>query len=136
MGSPVPDGCTLTCGHVVKFAVAPGRRHGSLRPPQVRRFGVARATGPGSRALAVGTVLVPPGDPARLRAGEQRGLDCRPRPAMSSADSARDLKPMAVAGSGPGRARCPKVPQAAGLAVGGLAAVRPGRAGRAPQAPG
>src|SRR5438477_11292423 len=28
-GSPVPDGCTLTCGHVVKFVVAPDGGHGS-----------------------------------------------------------------------------------------------------------
>jgi len=70
----VPDGCTLTCGHVVKFVVGPGGGHGSLRPLQVRRFGVARATGRGSRAVAVGAVLVPPGQPAPVRAGEQHGL--------------------------------------------------------------
>jgi hypothetical protein len=33
-----------------------------------------------------------------LRAGEQHGLACRPGPAVSSADSTRDVKSMAVAG--------------------------------------
>ena len=112
-GSPVPDGCTLACGHVVKFAVASGGRHGSLRPLRVRRFGVTRARGRGSRAVAVGAVLVSP-VPQLLWAGEQRGLACRPGPAISSAGSARDVKPMAVADSGPGRARRPRVPRALG----------------------
>jgi hypothetical protein len=113
-GSPVPDECTLTCGHVVKFAVGPGGGHGSLRSPEVQRFGMARATGLDSRAAAIGPVLVPPGEPAPVRAGEQHGLACRPGPAISSADSARDVKPRALAGSRPGRARRPGVPQAAG----------------------
>jgi hypothetical protein len=79
----VPDGCTLAFGHVVKFAVAPGDRHGT-RSPRVRRFVMAQAGGRGSRTVAVGAVLVPPGDPAPVRAGEQRGLACRPGPAISS----------------------------------------------------
>ena len=135
-GRPVPDRCTLTCGHVVKFAVAPGGRQGNLRPPRVGRWGVTRAKGRGSRAVAISAVLVPPRASAPVRAREQRGLACRPVPAISSADSARDVKPMAagsparpgaVSGnaSGDGTARLP---------AGGLTAVRPGRGARAPRA--
>ena len=132
-GQPGAGRCTLTCGHVVKFAVAPGGGHGRLRPPGVQRFGVGRVRGPGSRAAAVGAVLVPPGDPAPERAGKQHGLACHPGPAISSAGSARHVKPMAVAGSRPSRPRRPRLPQAAGRRgwpSGGLAAVRPGHAVR------
>jgi hypothetical protein len=45
--------------------------------------------GRGSREVAVGAVLVPIGVVASVQAREQRGLACRPGPAISSADSAR-----------------------------------------------
>jgi hypothetical protein len=95
--------------------------------------------GRGSRATAVGVVLVPPRVPASGRAGEQHGLACHPGPATSSADSARDVKPMGVAGSPawPGTASgCTAGGGTAALAVSGLAAVRPGRGARALRAPG
>jgi hypothetical protein len=88
----------------------------SPQPPPAAgaAFPCETGQGVGSRAVAVGAVLVSPRAPAPVQAGEQRGLACRPGPAISSASSARDVKPMAVADSGPGRVRRPRVPRALG----------------------